>query len=669
MYRYSLAAGLALAVFAGAASADYVIIRVDLNKVSIGKAPDQGKQNMGMPPKGFAGGPPGGFAGGPPGGPPGGFAGGPPGGNAGGPPGGFAGGPPGGNPAVPPGGNAGMPLPPGGFGGMFPGKGGEEVKETPPLYVHAYLELKGPAKQMGGTHALVEHRFGKVIVPAQNIIKYVQQGDVAKRFADKRRKLAKPRASDLVDMAQWALEHGLVGDFVKTMKEAEAADPAHPSVVAFLKVHEQLAKEPTELDPSAAGLAEDLKNNEYRLVVSDQKHYALLTRLAPDDGAVKSRLQRLEETYHTVFYWFAIKGKALPVPRHRLVVVLEKDARDYRARHALFTPSPSVGDGFTARRDNALILSAKPLDPAYEQLEKNNQNYWLNLKVTRTEVLGEEIYKKRLQLNPADVPVLQTLALVQRAMEDESERATTTHEAVRQLLAATNLLPRNVATAEWVRSGIASFFETPHRSFHPSPGSPSMTNLVAFKYLRKKGKLSDARAKEAVLATITDEYFHRARTLQARLADNRSDEALRKEAEEAAERARATAWALTYYLMNHKLEQLHAYLQEVSALPREADFDAAVLRGCFARAFNMTGASLGQIDATKLDRLASDCFSAMESTVLEIEGIEQFALEARAQAAAPPRPRPSPPNQPGQPPPGGFPPAGFPTPSPAPRQN
>jgi hypothetical protein len=233
--------------------------------------------------------------------------------------------------------------------------------------------------------------------------------------------------------------------------------------------------------------------------------------------------------------------------------------------------------------------------------------------------------------------LLQTLALLQRAMEDESERATTTHEGIRQLLAATGLLPRNVATAEWARFGIASFFETPHEAFYPGTALPSWTYLISFKYLRATNRLTEDRGKDILLNVITDRYFRQAYADQARLAEDKDNKQLQQKVHEELEMARATAWALTYYLMNRELDSFLGYLQEVSNLPRDVEYDANVLQGCFARAVGMlpdTTSSPNQLDMQKLQRLANRCFELLASTPIEIDGIEQAALQARAQEEA-----------------------------------
>src|SRR5262249_51950447 len=69
-------------------------------------------------------------------------------------------------------------------------------------------------------------------------------------------------------------------------------------------------------------------------------------------------------------------------------------------------------------------------------------------------------------------------------------------------------------------------------------------------------------------------------------------------------RARTTAWALCYFLAKDRLPGLMNYFAEISALPRDMEFDAKTLLGCFARAFDVANASRDDIDPAKFDELA-----------------------------------------------------------------
>src|SRR5207249_4169216 len=216
---------------------------------------------------------------------------------------------------------------------------------------------------------------------------------------------------------------------------------------------------------------------------------------------------------------------------------------------------------------------------------------------------------------------MQTFNLIQKAMEEESDRATITHEGCRQLLTATGLLPRTLASPDWIHEGLASFLETPHRSFYPSVGLPSWTNLVQFKFLRKTKKLD--KAENVLMQVVTNGYHRKAQRSSELLTAHKEKQevALAKKAEEDTAMARATSWALVYYLAKtKKLDVLLRYCQELNSLPRDLEFDERALQACFERAFQLR-------DPAAVQAFATDWFNEMENVYLEIPDVERQAID------------------------------------------
>jgi hypothetical protein len=676
MQRLFIGAALGVALLTGRAAADYVIFKIDVNKVTLATPGSKGKGPIGgpgvIPPGGMpgqppGGGPPGGFPGG---GPPGGFPGGdkganpfaPPGGLPGGkggspfsPPGGFPGGMPGGFPGGMPGGfPGGMP---GGGGGIF-GFPGSKPGAEPPKELWAYVclelrespfqKLKAPLR-ITRNEVLLHHRWGWSRVPKGKEWPFGEvrwflknKPPVDEQFAAQKRIVERGGNSpELVKaLAEWALTHGLHKKFEATMADLAKVAPGDPAVVAYKTVSEQMARTPADDEPAARDILAQLKSSGYTALLSDKGHYSLWTNEAnPDRNLLnKIRLMRLEEVYHSFFCWFALRGKALPVPPYKLVVVLPKDVAEFAQREAELDRAPRLGAGVIARRDNVVFLSPKRLDEPYRVLTTKTAAIFQNLGVNRKDLFNDAVLDKRVV--PRDkVALVQTLALVQWAMEDESLRVTTSHEGVRQLVSATGLLPRNVAAGEWVRFGLASFFETPFHAFYPETAGPSSTNLVAFQDVRRR---TDLEEKPAVVLRdlVSDGAFRRAYARQARLA---------WDAKPSAElmQARATSWALTYYLMKStegggkrvKLEQLFKYLEELRNLPRDVEYDAAVLERCFARSglAGENAAKAGRLDAESLQPLTSGWLEYLGQQQLELgAGVEDVLREAIQEDVASP---------------------------------
>jgi hypothetical protein len=577
-----------------------------------------------------------------------------------------------------PGGIPGMPGGPGGFWGDS-----DEKEEYHPLWAYAYLELKKPAsvsRERDGKVAYyqIDHKWGKpVIIPAEAVKAYIQQPSLARRFDARLKALRKDgkSAGSLLELAEWALERGLLTEFSKLIAEVKALAPDNPTVKNVERASAAMKARPSQDDPAAATLVKELSGEGYRPVQSEGGHYTLLTNVknAQNDPAVKRRLANMEETYQTFFYWFAMKGSPQPVPGYRLVAVLVKESesnstKDFESKHALFDQVPMLADGFTARRDNVVVLSSRRTDEAYNTLVRNNQQKFSESKVTLHDLLNDAkiVQRRGSDVGRTRIPVLQTLALLQEAMQEESEHATVTHECVRQLEAASGLIPRNVNAAEWAQFGLASFFETPHHAFYPVHGAPNWNQLVSFKYLRKTKKLKAEQARDILLQVITDRYFRTAyRTLreQGEVSNDKNKDNLANKAADRLELARCTAWALTYYLAHYKQDKLLAYYAELRKLPRDVEYDEAVLKAAFARAFGLLAADpmdprKKTLDLKGAESLANDWFSKMETVTLDMVEVEQKELTTRAQAAQPenaksgpgnPQTRPGNPAGPGRP--------------------
>src|SRR5437899_1559226 len=303
MKRCLLAAAVVIGCNIGVACADYIIIKIDLNKLPGSQGSQQygppGSEGMPFPGKGGKGEGmpfPGGKGGDPRGG---GVPGGPGGGVRGGPGGGVPGGPggPGGQPYPPGGGAGGQPYPPGGgVGGQpYPPGGGPpggqpypggQPQQAPaadvePMWVYAYIEIKVKPKRLEPqqtgfpmTLMQLEHRFttkkGIIIpyptdqVPLPFIqVGYFQGPSVAKRFDDKV-KAELPKDTKVADvestkqkilvLAEWALQRGLLKEFKDMIDELRRYESKHPVVVAVDKVQADLKKQLKSDDPAAQPL-------------------------------------------------------------------------------------------------------------------------------------------------------------------------------------------------------------------------------------------------------------------------------------------------------------------------------------------------------------------------------------------------------------------------------
>src|SRR5262249_27222083 len=221
----------------------------------------------------------------------------------------------------------------------------------------------------------------------------------------------------------------------------------------------------------------------------------------------------------------------------------------------------------------------------------------------------------RKDIPPFESYHYQTLALVQRFMEDESERATITYEGTRQLLAAVDFMPRSVELPQWIDFGTASFFTTPKGSFWPGVGTTSAPYFVKDKNWEQV-KQDDGSSVETFRGQGSELGKNSVETLKNVITDKNFR--LIKDApnkEKATTKARTLAWALTFFLADKKLEGLRRYLNELRSVPRDLELDEDTLLTIFARAFDLI--SNNEIDESRLAALADAWYSFMKQTPLE----------------------------------------------------
>jgi hypothetical protein len=540
-----------------------------------------------------------------------------PGGNVGGP--GMVGGGPGmvgggargmvGGPGMVGGGTfIGQPGQPGGPGGDITNVDPDALPYLVKVVVEVNDHSKGDKQKLDyGIPIKVRHQWGEsavINIKGSPIhVTFLPYSPVAKRYDSEAAKVLKdkPSTEQVLGLAEWALQHGLLSKFTGLMDKLVQEDKDHPVVAAYSKVKADLAREVTKDDAAVnlkAKLAEGYK-------ATQSKYYTVLHNSPTADPIeIKSRLERLDDNLRAFYYFFTLRKMTLPVPKERLVALVVNKDEEFHNFHDMLAAGPVVADGFFARRENLAVLSSNRMDEQYHAIDTNTQQFW-NKGYSRQDLLSG---KKGVGYPPTTPPLqlaeVQTYALLLKAMEADSELASISHDATRQLIYAAGLLPRNVAAPEWLLFGVASFFETPTGAPWPTTGAPSGEHLPIFKVLTKTKKLD--KPYEALVQVVTDGYFR-----QSDLAGDKQG-GLRK--------ARATAWSLAYFLIQKKPEALQRYAKEIGKMPRDIDLDGEVLLSCFAKALDCTDKDQ-KPDRKKLENLANQWLSYIENTRSEEEEI------------------------------------------------
>lgn len=431
------------------------------------------------------------------------------------------------------------------------------------------------------------HPENKAMMPLQSVYE-----DKIKALKDTK---AQVSAQQMVELAEWAFAHGMLERFKKHMDQAVELDKAHPKVAGYLQMKATLAK-PVENADTAGPWRQKFLTTRYQTTKS--AHYALLQN---DTGAAEVRVKALEEALENYYYWFALRGVQLPVPRQRLVAVLTADEREFKHLRTTLDATPLVSNAFYAPREAIAVFSARRIDEAFDRLEKFAAPLWSEGYNRDLLLKGKGYPPGAERTRKQEVYEAMTLALLLKAMEIDGEVAGATHGVSRQLLYASGFLPRSVDAPEWVQFGASSFFETAQGSPWRTVGAPSFRYLPVYLAFSKAKKFPTDRV-EFLKRVVTDYYF--------RNPDSGSspDVRLRK--------ARCTAWSLAYFLLRKRLDGLQRYFKELNQMPRDLELDEESLWLAFARAFNAVDAA-GQPDQNALQELADDWDKDMQLDQVE----------------------------------------------------
>jgi hypothetical protein len=445
---------------------------------------------------------------------------------------------------------------------------------TPGLEVA--VEVEAITRGAVGT-VRVRHRWGTSTLAANDALQVgvVRLPSVRQRYQEMLRQLQNGPAEPgrRLEVAEWALTHGLTGECESVLKDLAQAYPDHPAAVAFGKVQTGLqrfaAREPGEL--TGPGRPDNRTNR-----------YALDHNLPPERyPEAARRLALLEDNCRRFYYWFALRGQALPVPERPLGAVLLDRPGEFLARNREGRTGPPAAEAFYDIRENLLVFSAVPVDGPVFALRKQFDD------LAQPRLDRAELLKGRGPRGapPQAAAQAQTLALALQAAEEQAERLAVIDAATRQLAVASGLLPRTAP--EWALTGLGAAFQTLGAPFGPEVVPPHEADRALLARIPLFAR--EARPVEPLRLLVTDRPFR-----EATAARNRTD----------LEKARAQAWALALFLVQKRPEALGRYGQELAKVPRDLGFPEDVPWGCFAKALDLYG--MWSPDRPDPERLAEE---------------------------------------------------------------
>lgn len=513
-----------------------------------------------------------------------------------------------------------------------PQPGNPEENDVIQVPVNAVVEINNFQVMQGATgrvKATVKTPYGKSSLynDDQLITRRVPLPTVKARFNTRKTALGTNRTDEKIfELAEWCLNHALTSEFAATMDEvaksgkATGLDKLDKAVEAYTKVKAELAKRIDREDAS------NYWRGRLGFRMSQSDHYTLLYNAALNDPPeVQQRLKALEENMKAVYYWFALRGVALPMPEQKLVCVLLDQPDQFQLQRQLIEDEPLVTDGFFAARDNVVVFSTQRLDMASQmfgrQMQALYQQGWDKEKLLKGEASGLLAGK-----TPDEKYRMMTLALLDRAMEEEAERAAVSHEGTRQILVGCGLQKATVVMPDWMQFGMASVFETPKGPFPLAPaevsvaywpgyGAPSWaytrifkllergnlpgSDVVQLPFFRVRGETTSAS--QLLREVVTDSEFSRARDYGAQAGRTRLIE------------ARTRAWALCYYLSKMRTQGVLQFYAELAKMPRDMELEPNQILAAFCRAFDCANTTGTGPDPGKFEELAKDWLGFMAS--------------------------------------------------------
>lgn len=440
-------------------------------------------------------------------------------------------------------------------------------------------------------------------------------------------KKAKSELPLLLGVVSDALEVGLVDEAIgyadellKATTEQEAMKQPIPARVqqfktAYGQIQKKLQGALRQSDAAAAWknrVAAVVKTN-LRPQIRTQGHYTLIY-WDVDNTEQVHRLRQLETNFRAFYLWHAVNGVALDFPEEPLIAVLARGLPDVTRLFKALDGLPMVSDAFLAPEYNVLVLSPDRFTPAGNTFRVQNAGRFKE-GITKGMLLRGDGPKLdptgKNGKKPEEVAFLATMAMVEQYANETADVAQVSSEGCRQLLFATGLLPQHVLGPQWLSDGAVAFYHRPAGATYvikddkkkatmsvaltTGYGSPNYVMCKEFKSLIEKGNLPQDRA-TLLQNVITDAYFTALRdgidldqTTDPAKPEIKDDDpaAVRKQWENRAVKAQATAWALYYYLARQYPDQLRRFAAELNQLPRDLPIDPQTTLVIFARVFDL----------------------------------------------------------------------------------
>lgn len=383
-------------------------------------------------------------------------------------------------------------------------------------------------------------------------------------------KAQKGNEADRMDLAVWAIKHGMVDEFHRAIELVLEAEPKHQQARKVQELRAVLA-EPLPESPEEEKPLRDLLGSAGIWKYKRSPHY-ILAYDTPEDRA-QERLDLLERVYETFFMFFTLKGCELQKPAERMMVVLFNEYKNYYDFSVRLDPDLKSAAGYWSPETNIAVFFAHGKDPRFERLTELTED--LNKRKKEAERTKD---RERGDL----VRFADTVDLLRKVALESQDIEVVTHEGTHQIAGNNGLFPRRVRIPRWVQEGMAAYFESPKDAAWSGIGAVNELRLEWYRALEKDRVHSD------IDFIASDQVYSRAASHGAVL------------------HAYGQAWALTHYLMEDRFGELTAYWRNLARLPADMVISEHTVTECFDAAFGKDRTILDQEWRRHMNGLQTD---------------------------------------------------------------
>ncbi len=389
-------------------------------------------------------------------------------------------------------------------------------------------------------------------------------------FQNRFNKAQKGNAGDRMDLAHWAVTHGMVAEFYRAIELVLQAEPENAKAKEVLALRDRLA--PAIADSTAEQkFLSDMLGSGMKFKTSS--HY--IVAYDTTDNKAQERLDLLERVYETFFMFFAIKGRVLDKPQQRMMVALFNDHKNYLEFSTRLDPELKSAAGYWSPESNVAVFFAQGTYPSFKRLKDSSE---------QLEKDRKEAERLRLPDRGDLVRLADAVKLLMMVSEENEDIEVVTHEGTHQLAGNSGLFPRRIRIPKFAQEGLAAFFEAPNDATWSGVGAVNQNRIEWYRALAQHD-----RVHSNIDFIVSDQVYSHTGGVGSNIMH-----------------AYGQAWGLTHFLVDKHFNELNEYWKNLARLPADMIISESDLVHCFDVAFGKDRSKLDLEWRRHMDNLKTD---------------------------------------------------------------